>query len=116
MELRLFQIVVPFIGILFIFYLGRRYSQSKITVYELGLGILFWVAVSIFAIFPDFFSNLIAKLFGIKSNVNAIIFFCIGILFFILFKIYFLIKNQEKALTDLVRHIALSEKPEEPRS
>ncbi len=80
------------------------------------LGVGFWIAVSIFAIFPDFFSNLIAKIFGIKSNINAIIFFCIGILFFVIFKMYFMIKKQDKAITDLVRHIALTDEKEAKES
>lgn len=116
MEIRLFQIVVPLIAFLFIVNIIRRYLKSNITVYELCLGVLLWIAVFALSIFPDFFSNLIAKIFGIKSNVNAIIFFCLGILFFVLFKMYFMIKKQEKAITDLVRHLALLEKKEEENS
>ncbi len=113
MEFRLFQIVVPIVSILFILNISRRYTKSMITIYELSLGFFFWISTLLLALFPDFFSNLIAKIFGIKSNVNAIIFFCIGILFFIIFKMYFMIKKQDKAITDLVRHIALAEKQEE---
>ncbi len=116
MEIRLFQILVPILALLFMIYLVRRYSNSKSTIYELVLGVGFWIAVSIFAIFPDFFSNLIAKIFGIKSNINAIIFFCIGILFFVIFKMYFMIKKQDKAITDLVRHIALTDEKEAKES
>ncbi|MFT7452741.1 MAG: hypothetical protein ACI9VN_003476 [Patescibacteria group bacterium] len=116
MEFRLFQIVVPIIAVLFILNIVRRYIKSKITIYELVLGVSFWIGSLLLALFPDFFSNLIANIFGIKSNVNAIIFFCIGILFFVIFKMYFMIKKQDKAITDLVRHIALTEKKEESES
>jgi len=116
MEIRIFQIIVPIIALLFIIKMVSRRVKSNISIYELSLGILFWMAVVLFSIFPDFFSNLIAKIFGIKSNINAIIFFCLGIIFFILFKMYFMIVEQNKAITELVRHIALREQKEEQES
>ncbi len=107
MELRTFQIVVPVIALFFVSGIIFRYRKSNITVYEMALGIVFWLAVLLVAVFPDFFSEGLARLFGIKSNINAIIFFCLGILFFIQFKMYFVIRKQEKALTELTRKLAL---------
>lgn len=77
---------------------------------ELVAGSLFWLSVAIFALFPDFFSRKIARLFGIKSNINAIIFFCLGLIFFFQYKLFFLIKKQQIALTALTRKIALEQK------
>jgi len=109
MELRIFQIIVPLMALLFIGDLIISYRKSKVSVFELLLGLGFWVSAMVFALFPDFISTGIAQLFGIKDNVNAIIFFCIGLLFFFQFKQYFLIRKQEKALTILMRKIALQE-------
>ncbi|MBX2877807.1 MAG: DUF2304 family protein [Saprospiraceae bacterium] len=109
MELRIFQIIVPLFALLFIGDLMVSYRKSKVSVFELTLGLGFWVGVLAFAIFPDFISRGIAQLFGIKDNVNAIIFFCIGLLFFFQFKQYFLIRKQEKNLTLLMRKIALQD-------
>lgn len=109
MELRIFQIIVPLFALLFIGDLMISYRKSKVSVFELILGLGFWVSVVAFALFPDFISRGIAQLFGIKDNVNAIIFFCIGLLFFFQFKQYFLIRKQEKALTILMRKMALQE-------
>lgn len=116
MEIRLFQIIVPLIALFFIVGLILRYRKSKITVYEMTIGSGFWLAVLLVAIFPDFFSNYVARIFGIKSNVNAIIFFCIGLLFFIQFKMYFLIRKQEKDLTELTRKLALARYLEDSES
>lgn len=107
MELRLFQIIVPLIALFFMAGLVMRYRKSKVTVYEMAIGSGFWLAVLLVALFPDFFSVKIARIFGIENNVNAIIFFCIGLLFFIQFKMYFLIRKQEKDLTELTRKLAL---------
>lgn len=111
MEIRIFQIIVPLIALFFIYSLVLRYRKSKITVYEVVLGVLFWLGALLVALFPDFFSNWIARIFGIKSNINAIIFFCLGLLFFFQFKMYFIIRRQEKALTILTRQLALRDHP-----
>ena len=57
--------------------------------------------------FPDFFSNLIAQFFGIKSNINAIIFFCLGLIFFFQYKLFFMFKKQEEAMNKLARDKAI---------
>lgn len=116
MELRLFQIIVPLIALFFMAGLVMRYRKSRITIYEMTIGSGFWLAVLLVAIFPDFFSNNVARIFGIESNVNAIIFFCIGLLFFIQFKMYFLIRKQEKDLTELTRKLALAHALEDSKS
>lgn len=112
MEIRIFQIAVPVIILGFIINLVIKYRKNNASIYELGLGILFWISVTIFAIFPDAISKNIARLFGIKSNINAVIFFCIGLILFIQFKLYSTIKKQQKEITELTRKIALEDKEE----
>ncbi len=109
MELRIFQVIVPLFALLFIGDLVISHRKSKVSVVELTLGLVFWLSVLLVAIFPDFFSNSIAQIFGIKDNVNAILFFCIGLLFFFQFKQYFLIRKQAKDLTILMRKIAIQD-------
>ncbi len=113
MELRIFQIIVPLIALFFIANVIYSFRKSQITITETIFGGLFWLATLIFALFPDFFSTQIAKIFGIESNVNAIIFFCIGLLFFNQFKMYLIIRKQEKNLTFLTRELALKNHAEE---
>jgi len=115
MELRIFQIVVPVVSLLFILNLGRNFHKSRITTYELVLGALFWISVAVFAVFPDKISDWIARIFGVKSNVNAIIFLCIGLLFFFQFRLYFLMKKQQQSLTELVRKLAIDKYKEEEK-
>jgi len=113
MELAIFQIIVPLISLLFIAGLVRRFYRARASWEETLIGSLFWLAVILFAIFPDFISRWIANLFGIKSNINAIIFFCIGLIFFFQYKLFFMIKKQQTDLTHLVRQLALKEEEEE---
>jgi hypothetical protein len=95
--------------------LVMKFRKGDATPYELILGLLFWVSVSVFALFPDVISNTIAWLFGIKSNVNAIIFFCIGLIFFFQFKLYSMLRRQQRQTTELIRQIALKDKEKEEK-
>ena len=110
--MKFFQIIVPIISLLFIYGMFRRYYRTRASWQEVAVGSLFWLGVGLFAIFPDFISNKIAQLFGIESNVNAIIFFCLGLIFFFQYKLFFMIKKQQSALTELVRKLSLEEKEE----
>ncbi|MEM1319729.1 MAG: DUF2304 family protein [Bacteroidota bacterium] len=109
MEIRIFQILVPLFALVFIISQITRHLKSKATNVETIVSIGFWLSVGIFAIFPDAISNSIAAAFGIKSNINAVLFLSIGIIFFVQFKMYSLIKKQENAITVLTRKIALKE-------
>lgn len=109
MRLELYQIIVPLVSIVFITSLLQRFWSAKSGWQETIVGILFWVAVIFFAFFPDVISEAIASLFGIKSNINAVIFLCLGLIFFFQFKLFFLMKQQQSALTKLTRKIALDE-------
>lgn len=107
MEIRFFQIVVPLFSLVLIYRQLRAHNANKSTTFETWMIILFWAAVSVVSIFPDFFSKGIAKIFGFKDNVNAIIFFALGILFYFQFQLYKILKKQDELLTELARKNAL---------
>ncbi len=107
MRFEIYQIIVPMVSLFFIWGLVSRLRQSKASPQETFVGIMFWVAVGVFALFPDAISRKIARAFGIKSNVNAIIFFCLGLIFFFQYKLFFMFKKQQMALTELNRKLAL---------
>jgi len=108
-ELRYFQIIVPLFALLLVLRQIAEYRKSNSSVYETILICLFWIGIGVFALFPDFFSELIAKLFGIKSNINAIIFLALGVLFYFQFLLYKILKRQDGYLTELTRSVALKE-------
>ncbi|MEO1516242.1 MAG: DUF2304 domain-containing protein [Bacteroidota bacterium] len=109
MEIRAFQIVVPLISLLFIISFVNRYRKSKTSLKEAMLSSLLWLGIGIFAIIPDLISNFIASAFGIKSNINAIIFLSLGVLLYMQFRMFSILKEQEAKLTQLTRQIALRE-------
>lgn len=107
MEIRYFQIIIPLLALVFIFRQIQEHRTTRIGIYGTFLIISFWLLVIVFSLFPDFFSQLIAKVFDIKDNVNAIIFFAIGILFYFQLQLYKLLRRQDQLITDLVQKIAL---------
>ena len=56
---------------------------------------------------PDLVSDRIAKLLGFKSNVNAVIFVALGLLFVFMFYLTAIIEKMERQLSDTVRALAL---------
>lgn len=104
-----YQILVPLIALLFLGVSIAQHVKGKNTITELLFWIAFWLLVIVLALFPDFVTGYLARLLGIKSNVNAIIFLAIGILFFLQLRMYFIIKRQSMLITDLVRKIALKD-------
>lgn len=109
MEMRYFQIIIPLFSLIIILRQITEFRKAKYNIYETILISSFWISVSIFALFPDFFSKGIAKIFGIKDNVNAIIFFALGLVFYFQFKLYKITKKQDEYLTKLTRKIALED-------
>lgn len=107
MEIRYFQIIVPIISMLFILRQFLAYRKNILNVYETLIITIFWIGVSCLALFPDFFSDIIANIFGIKDNINALIFFALGLLFYFQLQMYKIIKKQDQLLTELTRKIAL---------
>lgn len=71
--------------------------------------VLFWVSIITLAIIPNQVTNKIASILGFKSNVTAIIFVAIGLLFLFIFFLSSSIEKLENQLTELVRKLAIDE-------
>ena len=107
MQLEIYQWVVPIIGLFFIIRTTGQYARKKRSVRNAVIWVVFWLAVMLLAIIPNQISFKIADMFGIKSNVNAIIFAALGALVFFVFYLSATIERLEGQITDLVRRIAL---------
>lgn len=69
--------------------------------------IVFWVTTAILALIPDLVSDKIAKLLGFKSNINAVIFVALGLLFVFMFYLTAIIEKMERQLSETIRELAL---------
>lgn len=117
MQFRYFQIIIPLLALVFIIRQVLDHRRTRIGIYETFIVISFWIAVVVLSFFPDFLSKFVAKLFGIKDNVNAIIFFAIGLLFYLQLQLFKLLYKQDRLITELVQKIALDNpEGEQPNS
>lgn len=109
MKTEIYQIIVPIVGIVAIIISVQKYNRGINTFFESSLWSVLWVFVSLVAIFPNATTMFLSKTIGIKDHINAIIFIGLAISFFLNFKLFNLIKKQNKTITDLVRKIAVKE-------
>jgi hypothetical protein len=113
MKFEFYQVLVPVISFVFILELVRKFRNSKTSPQEAFAGSMFWIALAVLAMFPDYFSKLTAEFFGIKNNVNAVVFLCLGLIFFFQYRLFFMLKRHQTELTKLTRKIALKEEEKE---
>jgi len=64
----------------------------------------------VLAIIPNEISDSIARLLGFKSNINAIIFVALGLLFLFVFYLSSTIERLEAKITNLIRKQAIDSK------
>jgi len=108
-KLEIYQWLAPLIGLYFIYRTISQYIKKKRTIVAAVVWILFWVSIITLAIIPNQVTNKIAAILGFKSNVTAIIFVAIGLLFLFIFYLSSAIEKLENQLTELVRKIAIDE-------
>ena len=113
MEIAIYPLLVLPVAI---FFLARVIIEYRKGNRKLPI-VLIWVGVTLFvsaiAIFPDPVSFPLAKLLGFKSNINAVIFVSLGILFGINYSLSSRLSKMERKFADLVRSLA-KDSPQSP--
>ncbi len=105
--MQFYQWLVPVIAVYYIYRIVGQYREQKRLVTSTMTWIIFWVTCSFLALMPDLISDGIAKLLGFKSNVNAVIFVALGLLFVFMFYLTAIIEKMEKQLSETIRELAL---------
>ena len=115
MMFSLYQFIGIFIGIIAIILSILRFKEGKMTVGMLTLWILIWAAVIGISIYPES-TNVLASLTGIGRGLDFIL--IIGLIgcYYLIFKIYTMLENMEKEITQLVRDIAIQREELEPQN
>ena len=83
-----------------------RYLNQKQSLITVILWAIFWIAVSLFAIFPHF-SNAFAKLFGITRGLDFIIILVFAVLVYTILKLYYKVDKLQDDVNTLVKEITL---------
>ena len=107
MQLEIYQWLVPLVGIFYLVRMGIQSRNEKRSTGSLIIWSVFWIIIIIFALLPNPISFKIAELLGFKSDVNAIIFGALGLLFILVFYPSAALERQERKFTHMAREIAL---------
>ncbi|TVQ43176.1 MAG: DUF2304 domain-containing protein [Saprospirales bacterium] len=107
--LEVYQILVPLIALFAITLTLISHFKGQNTLFESFFWVLLWLGIAVVAIIPDEITNALSHALGIKDNVNAIIFIGLAASFFIHFKTFSVIKEQNRVITKLVRKISLTQ-------
>ena len=111
-SLRIFQWLVPLIGLFFIYRVVSQFRNGKRLLAGTLLWVFFWLVIGVLAMKPDFISESLAKSLGFASHINAVIFVALGFLFMITYYQSSTIDGLEKKMTELVRNMALDKQKE----
>lgn len=106
-QFEIYQWLVPIIGIYFIARTILQFARKKRTVRSTAIWLLFWITLILFAMVPNETSHKIAKILGFASNINAVIFVALGVLFLLAFYLSATMEKMEIQLTELVRQLAI---------
>ena len=102
-----YQLLVPLLSLLMVTKAVSRFLRHEQTGRELFVWLILWIGISLVALFPANTVLLFAQITGVKSGVNALIFFGLVLLAYGFLQLFIMLENNEKKLTDLVRKIAL---------
>jgi len=103
MNISLYQIVVPIGSFFMMFYALSQFRRGKKTIKQFIIWCFFWLIISFFAAFPNA-TAIFAQVTGIKDNVNAIMFLGVGVLYFLVFKLFFMLEDISRKLTKVIRY------------
>ena len=103
----LYALIFPIISVIAIIWFITRYLKGKNSFATVVLWSIFWIVVSLFAIFPNI-SITFARLFGITRGLDFIIILVFVILFYTVLKLYFIVDKMQNNLNTLVKEVALN--------
>ena len=103
----LYALIFHIISVIAIIWFITRYLKGKNSFATVVLWSIFWIVVSLFAIFPDI-SITFARLFGITRGLDFIIILVFVILFYTILKLYFIVDKMQNNLNTLVKEVALN--------
>lgn len=107
MALLLYQYIGILIGIVGIIFTFIRFRESKMSLGMLLIWTLVWIVLLALSIFPET-TGFFAELTGIGRGLDVILILGLIGCYYLIFRIYNMIENIEKEITNIAREIALS--------
>jgi len=105
----IYQFLVPLLAIVMMMVGVSRYQRREKTLREIVLWTLFWLSLSLISIFPRYVIKFLEHVTGIKSGINALLFFSLVVLLYTVLRLSMRIERIEQDITKIVRKQALEE-------
>ena len=86
-----------------------RLRESKLSVGQFIFWALLWTGVVGITFIPDAL-NYFSEALGIRRPIDAVVYFSIVLLFYLIFRLYIKISDVEREITQLVTKLALQRK------
>ncbi len=102
----LYSLIFPIISVIAIVWFVLRYMKGKNSAITVLLWSIFWIIVSIFALFPQL-STSFASMLGITRGLDFIIILVFVVLFYTVLKLYFIVDKMQNDLNKIVKEVAL---------
>lgn len=102
----LYSLIFPIIAVIAIVWFVFRYIKGKNSFSTVILWSIFWIIVSIFALFPNL-STSFASAFGITRGLDFVIILVFVILFYTVLKLYFIVDKMQNDLNTIVKEVAI---------
>lgn len=99
------------ISVFIIYVLTRiyaRYRKQDINGREFSVWMVFWVVVGVVSWIPQQ-TDVVANFLGVGRGADLLIYLSILVLFYLAFRILVRLERLDHDLTEIVRHIAISE-------
>ena len=106
MIISLYQIIGTIIGLLAIFWALLRFREGKMSLGMISLWILIWIGVIYVSINPQS-TNYLSLVVGIGRGLDVVLILGLFACFYLIFRMYTMIENMEKEITQLVRELAI---------
>lgn len=106
MQIQPIQIIAIIFALFAISRVILRVRDKKLTINEFVFWCILWAALIILAIFPTLVVQLSGFL-GFKRGLDVLIYVSIAALFYLVFRMYVKIEEQDQKITKLVREIAI---------
>jgi hypothetical protein len=110
MEIRIFQIIVPIIFLIYLFFEVKKVLNNNKSWVDLTPHFILISTLLILSIFPDWSTNKLAEFLGFKSNINAILFSFLGILSLFILRLHDKLRNMKSEISTLTIECALIRK------
>ncbi len=106
--------IIQIVTIIAVLYLlvrtAAKYRKREITLKEsIGWGIL-WFAVGIVVLYPRLTDRVAAEI-GLKTatGIDLVVYVAVGVVFYLVFRLFVRIERIERDMTKIVRHVALKD-------